>query len=369
MGRPRAVRALWILVLAVARGAAEKCAYSDPGCVVIVCCGDSLTAGSGARDGGDWPALLQTALGDRFNVINKGLSGRTVMFHDEDAWLDSDEGREALELANTDLFIVGLGTNDAKDTWWPANETETFSDAYADLVGKLVAAATTEPAILVSIPPPQLHAWKNWVDVSYINDALPALIPGIGARVGARAVVDLHEAFGASDPNDDLYDDPIHPNDAGYVVIAAAMADAVRDIFRHPSPAPTASAAPTNSPMPTTSAPSLAPSYAPSTYAPSTYGPTSATPSSAPTSAHPTATRAPSAHPTTAVPSTAAPTTAAPTYEPTYAPTSSAPSYAGPEKGDFTVPSTRVCSDHTFQKNHPYVVRTRRKMITRPKMS
>ena len=58
MDRPRAVRALWILVLAVARGAAEKCAYSDPGCVVIVCCGDSLTAGSGARDGGDWPALL-----------------------------------------------------------------------------------------------------------------------------------------------------------------------------------------------------------------------------------------------------------------------------------------------------------------------
>lgn len=47
--------------------------------VVVACVGDSITQGAGAAKGKSYPSQLQEMLGDKWEVKNFGLSGRTLM--------------------------------------------------------------------------------------------------------------------------------------------------------------------------------------------------------------------------------------------------------------------------------------------------
>lgn len=96
----------------------------------IVCLGDSNTHGYCAdpkdcADHGDrfnederWTCLLQKHLGERYLVLEEGLSGRTTVFHDP-----LHESMAALDVIysilmsheRVDLLIVMLGTNDTKE--------------------------------------------------------------------------------------------------------------------------------------------------------------------------------------------------------------------------------------------------------------
>ena len=97
----------------------------------ILCLGDSNTHGycPDPRDCADgpllrfneaerWTCLLQKAMGDRYLVLEEGLSGRTTVFDDP-----VEEGLAALPYLHTclkshrplDLLVVMLGTNDAKE--------------------------------------------------------------------------------------------------------------------------------------------------------------------------------------------------------------------------------------------------------------
>jgi lysophospholipase L1-like esterase len=132
----------------------------------LLCFGDSNTWGYVPGSNGSryprhvrWPVRLQAALGDEWEVIVEGLSGRT-------ATMDSPvaEGRNGLPYlvpcllshAPLDLLIVFLGTNDVGDR---------FGLPEADVarsVGRLVKAARSAeagpgggaPEILVICPPP-----------------------------------------------------------------------------------------------------------------------------------------------------------------------------------------------------------------------
>lgn len=89
----------------------------------IVCYGDSNTHGydgdTGLRfdENTRWTCLLQKYLGDEYQVIEEGLSGRTTVFDDP-----LHEGLNGLQLITpvlmshepVDLLIIMLGTNDTK---------------------------------------------------------------------------------------------------------------------------------------------------------------------------------------------------------------------------------------------------------------
>lgn len=89
----------------------------------IVCFGDSNTHGANPtapdRYGRDvrWPGVLQRELGDRWYVIEEGLSGRTTVF--DDPFSEGRNGRMYLlpcleSHAPVDLLTIMLGTNDLK---------------------------------------------------------------------------------------------------------------------------------------------------------------------------------------------------------------------------------------------------------------
>lgn len=90
----------------------------------IVCFGDSNTHGYCAETGGRfdesqrWCCLLQEKLGEDFQVIEEGLSGRTTCFDDP-----IHEGLNGLDYIYPclmsheplDLLVIMLGTNDTKE--------------------------------------------------------------------------------------------------------------------------------------------------------------------------------------------------------------------------------------------------------------
>ncbi len=90
---------LWLLFLAVPLLAADR--------PLLVCYGDSITAGYGLQPGQAFPDALQRKLdssGYHYNVVNRGVSGATTK--------DAVEGLRSILLLHPTIVIVEFGGND-----------------------------------------------------------------------------------------------------------------------------------------------------------------------------------------------------------------------------------------------------------------
>ncbi len=127
---------IFLLLLVGCGGHKEKYASIPQGATVLIL-GDSLSYGTGANTGEDYPSLLAKTTG--WNIINEGIPGNT-----------SAEGLERLpsllEQDNPKLLIVELGGNDFLHH---APESETVSNLKAILTLAKTKNITT---ILVAIP-------------------------------------------------------------------------------------------------------------------------------------------------------------------------------------------------------------------------
>lgn len=136
----------------------------------IVCLGDSNTHGYSANpsecaDGGNrfnederWTCRLQTALGNNYQVIEEGLSGRTTVFQDP-----LHESMDALSYLypclmsheEVSLLIIMLGTNDTKERF--GVNAACIALGMERLVQKAKSIdcwGGNEPNILIIAPPP-----------------------------------------------------------------------------------------------------------------------------------------------------------------------------------------------------------------------
>lgn len=164
----------------------------------IVCLGDSITAGVGARRGEGYPELLEAALG--VEVVAAGVPGDT-----------SADGRARLDralAADPWLVVVALGGNDLLRRR-PIEATE--ADLTAIVEGVLAAGAVP---MLVEIRGP-------------FGGRSAAMFERLGERYGVPVVTDV---LGEVLTDRELKSDAIHPNAAGYAVIAAALVEAIEPL-------------------------------------------------------------------------------------------------------------------------------------------
>merc|ERR1711938_198365 len=96
--------------------------------------------------------------------------------------------------------------------------------------------------MFVATPIPAKNPSGKWPDVDILNVEMPPIIEGI-AHDNDAILIDAHLA--------DFYDDSVHPNDAGYKLIASAVADAIRQQFPAPTHRPTHRPSAMPSSMPT----------------------------------------------------------------------------------------------------------------------
>ena len=106
------------------------------GKIHIACVGDSITYGAGVlghRRSQSYPAYLQENLGEKYQVLNYGLSGRTLMDEGDVPYRSEKLYQKSLD-AKADIYLLMLGTNDAKDYQWDedayAKEIKDFVEAY-----------------------------------------------------------------------------------------------------------------------------------------------------------------------------------------------------------------------------------------------
>ena len=187
---------LWFFVF---RDADEK-KGSKEGPVIFL--GDSLTTGVGAREGEDFPSLIAKEL-NLENVINAGVSGDTT--EKTLARLQKD----VLDLKPS-LVVVLLGGNDFLKNV-PIEETITNVD---EIVKQI--SGTNSSVILVHL--------RN----KPLNDKYKGPAKKIATKYQVDFVPDILKGILG---NSNLLSDTIHPNAAGYQVMANRITPSVKKVL------------------------------------------------------------------------------------------------------------------------------------------
>jgi acyl-CoA thioesterase I len=194
-----------------AEAAAEK--------IRVACVGDSITFGSGVadREHKSYPAVLQTLLGDKYEVKNFGVSGTTLLKHGDRPFWKTKQFEDATQF-NPNVVIVKLGTNDTK----PQNFK--FKDEFAGDLRAMVdhfAGVPAKPKIYLCLPVP-VHKPNYGINEEGLADYMPKIKEV--AKEKGLPVVDLHAAL---QPHAEYFKDGVHPNAEGAALMAKTVSEAI----------------------------------------------------------------------------------------------------------------------------------------------
>jgi lysophospholipase L1-like esterase len=164
----------------------------------IICFGDSLTFGTGATKGMDYPAQLSGMISRP--VINAGVPGDTT---------SRAKRRLARDVLNRSprIVMITLGGNDLKNR---VSKETTFQNL------KYIIEAIQAEGALVIIGGIQVPIWGRGFGKGYET---------VCEETGAVLIPNIYEGILG---NRDHMSDPIHPNDAGYTIMAKRFYEAIR---------------------------------------------------------------------------------------------------------------------------------------------
>ena len=185
--------------------------------IKVACVGNSITEGFGLENPSmeSYPAILQSLLGDDYEVENFGLSARTLLMKGDLPYMKEQRFKDALEFL-PDIVTIKLGTNDSKPHNWLhkddfRHDLNTLLDSFS--------ALSSSPKIYLCLPIPSDN--KGWG----INDSIiyNCIIPIIKEVAGERniSMIDLNTAMRPYYPNE--YQDGVHPNKYGARIIAETI--------------------------------------------------------------------------------------------------------------------------------------------------
>jgi len=167
----------------------------------IIAFGDSLTAGTGATEGNDFVSILSKKIGEP--IENLGIPGNTTA----DALLRVDDAVQK----NPRIVILLLGGNDFLRR---VPRDNTFTN-----LKNIIAKFQNSDAIVVLLG----------VRTGLIFDGSAANFEDLARDTGSAYVPDVLDGlFGYPK----YMSDEIHPNDAGYAIIAGKVYPVLRKILR-----------------------------------------------------------------------------------------------------------------------------------------
>ena len=179
----------------------------------VACVGDSITQGVGAAKGGSYPAQLQRLLGDQWQVLNFGVSGRTMLRKGDNPYWNEKQFQEALA-SKPGAVIIMLGTNDTKPQNW--KHKGEFADDYRDMVRQFLAL-DPKPRVFICRPVPVPGAGNFGINEAGVQEQIP-MLDALAKELGVQ-VIDMHAAL-ARKP--ETLPDRVHPNTAGAAEMAKA---------------------------------------------------------------------------------------------------------------------------------------------------
>ncbi len=167
-----------------------------PGSGPVVAFGDSLTAGTGATPGDDFPSLLAALIGEP--VINAGVPGDTTAH--------AQRRVDRVAAARPRLVLVTLGGNDLRR----GVERE---EAFANLA-RIVERLQRAGALVVI----------GGIDIPLLGRGYGQAYRELAEASGSLLVPDVFDGI-LGEPG--MMADTVHPNDAGYALMAQRFADLI----------------------------------------------------------------------------------------------------------------------------------------------
>lgn len=204
--------------------------------IKVVCVGDSITQGTGAKDpaNNSYPARLQKLLGTAYRVVNCGKASAYVMSPDipynqkaktsgSELYYPNTAAYQAAINENPDIVIIMLGTNDCRNVTDDESAAQWVRD-YKALIADF-AALDSKPEIYLSTMIPAVN-----IELAYQNTAwnIPRLIRAVGEELNLPILETgeaLHDYYMACLPNGDK----IHPKDDTYAGLANWFYNSVFD--------------------------------------------------------------------------------------------------------------------------------------------
>ncbi len=190
-----------------------------PGKRHLVCVGDSITFGAGVilhRHKYSYPAFLQQMLGDGVQVMNFGLSGRTLLSGGDMPYIREQHYPKTFQIDRASYLIM-LGTNDSKPYNWDESafraELKGFLNKYISLVGK--------DRVTVMQPPKAFVQPGKIAEEFFIQDRNIQKIREIIGETAADLSIQVIDLYRFTENHPEWFADGIHPNREGNRAIAA----------------------------------------------------------------------------------------------------------------------------------------------------
>ena len=204
----------------------HKLKKAQSGQVRVACVGDSITYGYGVEhwSKNNYPAVLQTLLGNGYCVDNYGFSGTTASDCGDSPYRRERVYRESLAFS-PNIVILMLGTNDTKPQNWRG------AAAYANDLKEMIAAyraLPSRPDIFLITPPPVWdldgHGVGYDIDERVLKEELYLVVQEL-ANSEKVWYIDLYREMQGQK---NLFWDGVHPNADGAKRIAETVCQTIK---------------------------------------------------------------------------------------------------------------------------------------------
>lgn len=180
----------------------------------LACVGASITFGLGLPDrrAECYPAVLQTLLGDAWQVRNFGYSGATAGVATNEPYTKTPSMRSVVR-HEPDAMVVMLGTNDAQHA--NRENLPRFLGDFADLLDQFQTLASR----LWLVSPPPVFEPHAEIDIETLDQVIR---PGV-AKLGEKLALPVIDGYSPLKNRPDLFPDQLHPNAEGARILAEAI--------------------------------------------------------------------------------------------------------------------------------------------------
>ncbi|MFV0468081.1 MAG: GDSL-type esterase/lipase family protein [Dysgonomonas sp.] len=194
--------------------------------IKVACVGNSITENSALPDNQKYPSILQTFLGDEYQVRNYGLGGRTLLKKGNMPYWNESKYTE-VKGWNPDIVVIKLGTNDSKASNWQYKSD--FVNDYVEFINSF-KNLSSHPTVYICKPLPAYPNTMN-IDGTVIHDEILQMIEQIAQLTGVQ-IIDLYTPLEGKQSY--LYDN-VHPNVKGTTIMAHYVCKAINPLHEIPS--------------------------------------------------------------------------------------------------------------------------------------
>lgn len=205
--------------------------------------GDSITFGAWDSRGG-WADRLKQAYNKEYQeavdtdnpsphqVINLGIGGDTS----QGVLARFDTEYRARHSANwPPVFVISIGTNDGRQVL-PAGSIQVPAEEYGDNLRLIIQAARkySDKILLVGLFPlaEEELRFKNYFYSQSTLKQYDTIIGQVAKELSVPKVEIFHEVIGRPDYKTLLFDDGLHPNDAGHKLIYDLVKPQLESLIR-----------------------------------------------------------------------------------------------------------------------------------------